>query len=149
MTTVYDVPADDFIRKVASELMENENISPPNWAIFVKTGVNREMPPSQEDWWFTRCASILRRIYIDGPVGVSRLRSFYGGRNRKGVSDARFAKGSGSVIRKAIRQLEKAGYLKKVKEGRSISPKGQSFLDKTAGELKVELEKTIPGLEKY
>lgn len=149
MTTIYDVPADDLISKVAQKLKENEAISKPEWVMFVKTGVNREMPPIQDDWWFTRCASVLRRIYIDGPVGVSRLRSFYGGRNRKGVRDARFAKGSGSVIRNAIQQLEKAGYLKKVKEGRVISPEGQSFMDKTAGEVKSDIEKAIPGLAKY
>lgn len=149
MATVYDVPAEDLIGNLVLKLKENENINPPEWAIFVKTGVSREMPPSQDDWWFTRCASILRRIYMDGPVGVSRLRSFYGGRNSKGVRDARFARGSGSIIRKAVQQLEKAGYLKKMKEGRVISAEGQSLLDKTAGEVKINTEKTISGLKKY
>ncbi|MDY6965561.1 MAG: 30S ribosomal protein S19e [Halobacteriota archaeon] len=151
MTTIYDVPADELIRKVAQELKEDENISPPDWSMYVKTGVNREFSPLSDDWWFTRCASLLRRIYIDGPVGVSRLRTFYGGRNRKGVRDARFAKGGESIIRGAIHQLEKAGYLGKVREGRVISPKGQSFLDKNAYDVKKEIVKSkrIPELKKY
>ncbi|MDY6930964.1 MAG: 30S ribosomal protein S19e [Halobacteriota archaeon] len=149
MTTVYDVPADEIIRKVAEELKSDENITPPEWSLFAKTGLDREMPPISEDWWFVRCASILRRIYMDGPIGVSRLRSFYGGRNRKGVRDARFVKGSGSVIQEAVQQLEKAGYLRKVKEGRAITPKGMSFLDKNANEVKGDLVKSIPELSKY
>jgi len=149
MTTVYDVPADEFIRKVAEELKADENITPPEWSAFAKTGLDREMPPLSEDWWFFRCASLLRRIYIDGPVGVSRLRSFYGGRNNKGVRDARFVKGSGSVIQEAVQQLEKAGYLRKVKEGRAITPQGMSFLDRNANDVKKELVKSIPGLSKY
>ncbi len=149
MTTVYDVPADEFIRKVAEELKADENITPPEWSALAKTGLNREMPPLSEDWWFVRCASLLRRIYIDGPVGVSRLRSFYGGRNNKGVRDARFVKGSGSVIQEAVQQLEKAGYLRKVKEGRAITPHGVSFLDRNANDVKKELVKSIPGLSKY
>jgi small subunit ribosomal protein S19e len=114
--SVYDVPADLLIKRVA-ESLKNE-ISPPEWANFVKTGVNRERAPEQGDWWYIRVASILRRIYIDGPVGIERLRTFYGGRKRRGVRLAHFAKGSGAIVRNALHQLEKLGYVTKTKEGR-------------------------------
>ena len=74
MTTVYDVPADLLISNVAKELSENKKINSPEWAKFVKTGVHKERRPEDMNWWYTRCASILRRVYMDGPVGMNSLK---------------------------------------------------------------------------
>jgi len=136
LTTVYDVPPHDLISAVAQELKAAGKVQPPEWSLYAKTGVHKEMPPTNPDWWYVRCASILRRVYIDGPVGVSRLRSYYGGKHRKPVRTAGFAKGSGSIVREALQQLEKAGYIKKIKKGRLISSQGQAFLDDTAHKIK-------------
>lgn len=149
MTTVYDVPAAELIEKVAGLLKENEKIVPPAWAENVKTGVHKELPPASEDWWYTRCAAILRKIYADGPVGIERLRSVYGGRKDNGSKPYHRAKGSGSIARKAVQQLEAAGFLQKVRDGRAVSPQGRSMLDNASHELKQELIETIPGLAKY
>ncbi len=145
--SVYDVPADLLISRVAEKL--KDAVSPPEWAKFVKTGVSRERAPEQSDWWYTRLASIFRRIYIDGPVGIERLRSYYGGRKRRGVRPAHFRKGSGAVIRNALHQLEQLGFVKRTSEGRVLTPAGRAYLDKIALELKAELSKTIPKLKKY
>ncbi len=140
MTTVYDVPPNDLITSAAQELKAAGKVQPPEWAKFAKTGVSREMPPTNPDWWYIRCASVLRRIYIDGPVGVSRLRTFYGGKKRKGVATGAFAKGSGSVARESLQQLEKAGFVKKLKKGRQITPAGQAFLDDLAHKIKGKMQ---------
>lgn len=145
--SVFDVPADLLIQRTAEKL--KNLISEPEWSKFVKTGVNRERAPEQKEWWFIRVASIMRRIYIDGPVGIERLRTFYGGRKRRGVRPAHFAKGSGAIIRRALQQLEQLGYVAKTREGRVITPAGRSFLDKIANEIKEELAKKIPELKKY
>ena len=60
-----------------------------------------------------------------------------------------FSKGSGSVAREALQQLEKSGFIKTQKTGRIISPQGLSFMDNTANELKTELVKSNPALSKY
>lgn len=145
MTTVYDVPADTLIKRVAEKLKEMPEFTPPEWAKFVKTGVHKERAPEQEDWWWIRVASIFRKVYIDGPVGIERLRTAYGGRKNRGVKPEKFRKGSGSIIRKALQQLENAGFVTKTKEGRIVTSKGRSFLDKIATEIKNE----IPELAKY
>lgn len=145
--SVFDVPADLLIQRAAEKL--KNAISPPEWSKFVKTGVNRERAPDQKDWWFIRVASILRRIYIDGPVGIERLRTYYGGRKRRGVRPAHFAKGSGAIVRNALQQLEQLGYVAKTKEGRVITPAGRAFLDRIANEIKEELAQRIPELKKY
>jgi small subunit ribosomal protein S19e len=149
MTTVFDVPAMEFIEKVAGILKENETIVPPEWAENVKTGVHKELPPKSEDWWYIRCAAILRKIYTDGPVGIERLRSVYGGKKDRGSRPGHKAKGSGSIARKSVQQLEAAGFLQKVKDGRTVSAKGRSMLDNAANELKHELLEKIPELAKY
>ena len=149
MTTVYDVPAEMLINSVAQKLKSDKNVQAPEWAKFAKTGAHKELSPDNADWWFVRCASILRRIYMDGPVGISRLRSFYGGRHRNGSVPVHFSKGSGSIAREALQQLEKAGFIKAQKTGRIISPQGRSFLDNMANEVKIELIKTNPVMAKY
>ncbi len=140
MTTVYDVPPDALIKNLAEKLKQNKAITTPPWAKNVKTGVNREMPPLDEDWWFVRCSSILRRIYIDGPVGTSRLATFYGGKNRRGIRTEHLKKGSGSIIRNALQQLEVAGYVKKASHGRLLSPKGRSLVDNVAFDVEQNLK---------
>lgn len=149
MTTAYDVPAADIIAKLAEKLEENDQINAPEWAAHVKTGVHKELPPIDNDWWYTRCAAIMRTIYMKGPIGVERLRSVYGGKKNRGANPSKKAKGSGSVAREAIQQLENAGFVRTLKRGRVIAPAGQSILDNTAAEVKNELVETIPELSKY
>lgn len=149
MTTVYDVPANELIEYVAKKLEEMEEFKPPEWAAFVKTGVHKERSPQQSNWWYVRVAAIFRKVYTDGPVGIERLRSIYGGRKRRGSKPPKFRKGSGAIIRKALQQLEKAGFVEKKDKGRVVTAKGRAFLDKSASEIKKELVKEIPALEKY
>ena len=132
MTTVYDVPADKLIAKAAMELKEKAEITAPEWAPFVKTGTHREMPPEDPEWWYTRAAAVLRRVYVDGPVGVERMRSVYGGKKNRGSKPGKSVKGSGSILRKSLQQLESAGFVAKQKNGRVITPAGASFLDGVA-----------------
>ena len=136
MVSATDVPADKLIKNVAEKLKKDEVMKAPKWAPFVKTGPHVEKKPAERDWWFTRCASILRKAEIEGVIGVGRLRTWYGSRKNNGVKPEHHVDASGNIIRKAIQQLERAGYLKKEKAGRSLSPKGKSLLHKTALEVK-------------
>lgn len=139
MPTIYDVPVNDLIEEVAKELQNVSEIKPPSWSIFAKTGTHKERPPAREDWWYVRCAAVLRSVRNLGPVGVQKLRTKYGGRKRRGHKTEHFYKGSGNVIRKALQQLEAAGLIKQDKEGnhkgRVVTPKGVSILDKAAVKL--------------
>jgi small subunit ribosomal protein S19e len=136
MVTVYDVPAEELILKTAGKLKGNDKIVPPEWTEFAKTGRHTERAPTQEDWWYTRAASILRKLYVKGPMGSSKLAAEYGGFADKGSMPNRAVKGSRNIARKCMIQLEAAGYLLPTgKEGRKISPAGQSLLDNTAKEV--------------
>ena len=110
----------------------------PDWAKFVKTGVGKERPPSDPDWWYMRAASVLRRIYLDGPVGVSKLKSYYGCRHRRGHKPPHFSKASGKIIRIILQDLEKINLIAKTEKprGRKITPDGQRFLNSIAKTIK-------------
>lgn len=151
MPTPYDVPPALLIERLSKYLKMNvDEIKPPPWASIVKTGAHAERPPQDPDWWFVRCASLLRKIYVKGPIGIERLRSEYGGRKDRGVLPEHSRKGSGAIIRKALQQLEEAGLVETVKgRGRMITPKGRSLLDSLSTEIKRKLEKVNPELKKY
>ena len=149
MTTVYDIPADMLIRQAAEELKKNPASQPPDWADFVKTGVHKEMPPENDDWWYVRAAAVFRRIYTDGPVGTQRMRSIYGGKHDRGSAPSRFKRGSGSIVRKIFQQLEAAGYVAHTSEGRTVTAAGRSFLDNVANNVKPQVSGITPGIAKY
>ena len=78
MAKVYDVPAELLITKL-SEILKQENIPAPDWVPYVKTGAHAERPTYERQWWYKRCASILRKVYLHGPMGVNDFRKVYGG----------------------------------------------------------------------
>jgi len=150
MTTLYDAPPEALIEAVAEQLSEEAEIEAPDWLLFAKTGAGRELPPEQEDFWPRRCASLLRKVAIDGPVGVGSLRTEYGtakqGSNRYRVRPRQQSQGSGNVVRTALQQLEDLGYVEVAEgEGRQVTPDGHSFLETVAQEI-VE---SHPELERY
>ena len=150
MAKVYDVPPDELISRL-TEILKTEDIPAPAWAVFVKTGAHADKPPQKSDWWYTRCASILRKIYLHGPLTVNDLRTIYGDGKRKMYYGARHHKdASGAIIRNAIHGLEKLGYLEKVeKKGSVVTRQGMQKLDKLSTEILNELIKIRPELKIY
>lgn len=149
MPTVYDVPPEPLIHKLAEYLKKVPQIQPPPWAMYVKTGSHNERPPQNRDWWYYRCASLLRKIYLHGPLGLSDLMSMYGGRTRVGYSPAHHRDAGSSIIRKALAQLQSAGLVEKTPKGRVITPKGRSLLDRLSTEIFCKMAKENPDLERF
>ena len=83
--SIYDIDPSELIEKAAEELKKNKTVKPPAWSVYVKTGVHKERPPQNRDWWYMRSASILRKLVRYSPIGVSKLRIKYGGRKNRGV----------------------------------------------------------------
>lgn len=120
------------VEETAKAMKDGKVLEMPGWAAFVKTGVNRERPPENADWWYNRGASIFRRICLDGPIGTERLRTYYGGRKNRGVAPHRSLKSGGKVIRTLLQQLERAELVKKAetgRKGRIPTAKGQKFMN--------------------
>jgi len=152
MATLYDAPAEDLVEALADRLSEYDDVEAPPWQEFAKTGAGKELPPEQADFWPRRVASLLRTVAVDGPVGVERLTTAYGGTKRGStryrVAPNRSADGSGSIVRTALQQLEAAGLVdQEGSAGRVVTADGRSLLDTTAGEVIEDLDRD--DLERY
>ncbi len=151
LTTPHDVPASEFIDRLSKYLRENvDEVQPLAWATFAKTGTHAEKQPQNPNWWYTRSASILRKVYVHGPIGLEQLRADYGGRKNRGSKPNRVTKAGGSDIRKILQQLETAGLVQTTRpQGRVMTPKGRKLMQEVASDLSKELVKTVPELKKY
>merc|ERR1719263_2133331 len=92
------------------------------------------MPPMDNDWLYTRCASVARHIYNRNNSGVGNFRKHYGGQQRRGTCTNHFRKGSGKIIRYCMQQLEEMGIVEIDEKdgGRILTPEGQREMDTVA-----------------
>tara|TARA_X000001036_G_scaffold431029_1_gene464635 strand:- start:64 stop:555 length:492 start_codon:yes stop_codon:yes gene_type:complete len=163
MTTYYDIPANMLISALADKLSDSKDIVAPDWSEYVKTGVDRERPPTQENWWTIRAASLLRKVAKQGPIGVTSLAQTYGTVMNNGAGPNTPGVASRHIIRTALQQLEAAGLVEMVatKEvdteegkqqlysGRRLTSAGQKLLDEVAHSCRDAANELYPGLAKY
>lgn len=133
MANVFEADAQKLVDRAALKLKES-GIPRPGYVIYTKTGPGKERVPQSEDFWYFRCASVLRQVYLNGPIGISRLRTKYGAKRGHWVRRHHHYRAGGSVIKDAFDALEKKGYIKSTKQGRVITPSGKSFLDRLSNE---------------
>ncbi|GAB2216053.1 hypothetical protein Droror1_Dr00023820, partial [Drosera rotundifolia] len=108
----------------------------PEWTDIVKTGVHKELAPYDPDWYYIRAASMARKIYLRGGLGVGAFRRIYGGSKRNGSRPPHFCKSSGSIARHILQQLHAINIIDfDSKGGRRITSSGQRDLDQVAGRV--------------
>lgn len=134
MANVFDVDGSALIKKT-SEMLKGKGMAKPEYIDFVKSGASRERVPSDPDFFYMRSASLLRQVYLNGPVGIARMRTRYGTRKLHTIHRHHHFRSGGSVIKDAFDSLEKLDYVKKTPKGRVITPAGKSFLDKISNEI--------------
>ncbi|MBT6690241.1 40S ribosomal protein S19 [archaeon] len=134
--TIFAQNPEKYIPALAEALKKIPEFEVPEWAMYVKSGPSRARPPVDEDFWFTRAASILRQLYIHGVVGVGKLRTRYGSKKDRGGKPDHFFKAGGKIIRVILQQAEAAGLVEKVlrmQHGRRLTQAGRDFLDSIDG----------------
>ena len=134
MANALDVKGSELVKLAALKL--KEKMKKPDYLNYAKSGADRERPPEDPNFFWMRSASVLRQVYINGPVGTSTLRTRYGSGKEHKVHRHHHMQSGGSVIRDAFDGLEQLGLIKKTKRGRVITPQGKSFLDKLSKEIK-------------
>ena len=94
----------------------------------------RELPPLDPDWYFVRAASVARKIYLNGGIGVGALAHWYGKAKSVSTKPQHHHKASRGVLRHILIQLEAIGVVEKVegKAGRVVTREGQKDLDTIA-----------------
>ena len=149
MVSAHDVPSGKLISALAEQMKAVPSVQEPDWAKFVKTGSHAERPPISPDWWFARAASLLRKVYLHGPVGLSDLERAYGGTKALHYFPKHHRDAGGSSIRVILKQLEQAELVSKTPKGRVLTSKGRAMLDKASNELFTALSKENKALERY
>lgn len=147
MVNFKDIPPEMLIREISNRL--SKEIQEPKWTKDVKTGQHKERGPYEANWYYIRVASILRKIAVNSPIGIERLAAEYGGKVDRGSKAHHAGKGSRKVIRSAVQDLEKLGYILKSKKGRSISSMGAKMLNSAALTASAGLKEKVPAIEKY
>ncbi|MEM0139713.1 MAG: 30S ribosomal protein S19e [Ferroplasma sp.] len=148
MVNVNEVPADLLLNKLASEFKE-KNVEIPDWTHYLKDGIGREKAWEEEDWYYTRLASVMRKISLKNNIGIARMSQEYGSRQDRGTKKYHPVQGSRYIVRNVFHTLESMGYVKKDKTGRSLTPAGQSVLDIAAKNVMKELSEKDKVFEKY
>ena len=149
MVSAHDVPSARLISALAEQMKGVAGVEVPEWARFVKTGSHAERPPTDADWWFTRAASLMRKLYLHGPVGLGDLERAYGGTKALKYYPKHHRDAGGSSIRKILKQLEQAELVAKTPKGRVLAPKGRAMLDRASKELFAALSQEDKALARY
>jgi len=138
MTSVYEIPAQEYNLKLAEALKKVEEFEMPEWVHFVKSGPAKERPIDDPDFWYKRAASILKQIYKKNIVGVNRLRTKYGSKKNRGYAPEKFKRAGGKIIRTILQQSDAAGFteiakavkgVRSKKPGRQLTQKGKEFME--------------------
>lgn len=149
MTTAFDVPPELLIDRLTEQLKTGK-ATPPEWAAFARTGVHTERAPQDPEWWYRRLAAVLRKVYVYGPIGTSRLSAEFGGKRDDGSAPYHPRKGSRALTRNCLQQLEAIGLVAKAEaRGRRVTPEGRKMLDNLSKEILTELAAKNPELTKY
>ncbi len=148
MVSVNDVPQSRLIALLSQEV-RGLGVQEPEWARYVKTGSHAERPPADAGWWFTRAASLLRKLYVHGPLGLSDLKRAYGGTKALHYYPKHHRDAGGSSVRVILRQLEQAELVAKTPKGRVLTPKGRALLDKTSKQLFSSIAESDKSLARY
>ena len=139
--SVKDVDQQQFTAAFAEFLKKTGKLEIPRaeWVDIVKLGIHKQMAPVDPDWYYTRCASITRFLYLRR-TGVGALTRVYGGLKHKGVRPSHFQCGSRGVIRKCLQSLEKAKLIEKhTSGGRVLSQLGRRNMDTIAKQVAEKL----------
>jgi len=137
--SVKDVSQQDFTVALAAFLKKSGKMKVPEWVDLVKTNTAKELAPYDEDWFYVRCASLARHMYIRSPVGVSTIRKIYGIRKNNGSSPSHWCRGNGGIARKALQALEGLKLAEKDPNGgRRLTSQGRRDLDRIAAQIKAK-----------
>ncbi|KAI8122873.1 40S ribosomal protein S19a [Lucilia cuprina] len=111
--TVKDIDQHSCVKAVAVFLKKTGKLKVPDQMDIIKTAKYKELAPYDPDWFYIRCASILRHLYHRSPAGVGSITKIY-----------------------ALQALEHARLIEKHPDGgRKLTPIGQRDLDRIANQI--------------
>ncbi|XP_043473675.1 40S ribosomal protein S19 [Leptopilina heterotoma] len=142
--TLKDVDQHEFVKTFASFLKKTGKVKCPEWVDIVKSARFKELAPYDQDWFYIRCAAVVRHIYIRSPIGVGAVTKIFGGRKRNGTHPSHFCRSAGGVARKVLQTLESLKLIEKsTSGGRVLTSAGRRDLDRIAAQIKAKSKKQM------
>ncbi|EDW38742.1 GL13146 [Drosophila persimilis] len=132
--TVKDIDQHAVTKAVAVFLKKTGKLKVPDQMDIIKTAKFKELAPYDPDWFYVRCASILRHLYHRSPAGVGSITKIYGGRKRNGVHPSHFCRAADGAAHPGARPPCREA----PRGGRKLSSIGQRDLDRIANQIVVK-----------
>merc|ERR1711890_12494 len=133
---VKDVNQTRFVKVLAAFFKKSGKVKVPELVDLWKTATFKTLAPTDDDWFYTRLASMARHLYIRNPAGVNAITRIYGGRKRNGPKPSHYCTGSPGLARRALQTLEKLKLVEKDPNGgRRLTSQGQRDLDRIANQI--------------
>lgn len=134
--TVRDVKTFRFIKVMASHLKQSGKLFVPNCAEYIKTSHGREKAPENPDWYYIRCAAVLRRIYLRPGTGLGGLSKKFGSKKNRGSQPEITTRAATGPLHWACKSLEGLKYISKGKvSGRILTKEGRRVADTIAANI--------------
>ncbi|KAM0674589.1 hypothetical protein GVAV_001776 [Gurleya vavrai] len=119
---------------IADHLKRSEILSVPDNVDLIKTGVAKQMPPEDKDWYYKRAASIFRSVVLNTMsdkiqgIGTHFFARKYSSRCNRGVRPSKISKGSTGHVKAIIEDFVKSGWFIKAEIGYKASEEGLNVM---------------------
>ena len=135
--TLRDVSANKWIRAMAQHLKQSGKLFVPSCTELVKQSHGNQRAPQNPDWYFYRCAAVLRRIYVRPGTGYGGLSKAFAIKKNNGSRPEKTVRASTGLLHWACRSLEGLKLIGKGKEsGRILTKDGRRKCDAIAFNVK-------------
>ena len=131
--TVRDVNGWRFVKALARHFKQEGKLFVPRCTEIVKTSHGRERAPQNEDWYYIRCAAVLRALYLRPGQGYGGLSKRFGIKKNRGSQPEITTRGARGLLHWACRSLEGLKLVTKGKEsGHVVTKEGRKKADTIA-----------------
>eukprot|EP00657_Telonema_sp_P-1_P003578 TRINITY_DN1849_c0_g1_i2.p2 TRINITY_DN1849_c0_g1~~TRINITY_DN1849_c0_g1_i2.p2 ORF type:complete len:173 (+),score=86.80 TRINITY_DN1849_c0_g1_i2:169-687(+) len=131
--TVRDVDTWRWVKTMAKHFKDEGKLFVPSCTEIVKTSHGRERAPQNNDWYYIRCAAVLRAIYLRPGTGYGGLAKRFSNKKNRGSRPEIYCKAATGLLHWCCRSLEGLKLLAKGKEqGRVITKAGRKRADTIA-----------------
>uniref|UniRef100_A0A146LKB3 40S ribosomal protein S19 n=1 Tax=Lygus hesperus TaxID=30085 RepID=A0A146LKB3_LYGHE len=136
--TLKDVNAWRWIKVAARHFKQEGKLFVPNCTEIVKTAHGRERAPQNTDWYYIRCAAVLRAIYLRPGVGYGGLSKRFASKKNYGSRPEHTVRAAQGLLHWSCKSLTKLGLVESgIKSGQRITKKGRKFADSLAFQVQI------------
>ncbi|EPY29798.1 small subunit ribosomal protein S19e [Angomonas deanei] len=138
--TLRDVNAWRWIKVCAAHFKREGKLFVPNCTEIVKTSHGRERAPQNPDWYYIRCAAVLRAIYLRPGEGYGGLSKRFGNKKNNGSCPEHTVRSARGLLHWSCKSLSKLGLLEKGlsdQGGHRVTKQGRKVADALAFQVQI------------